>query len=200
MQRLEASFYQRADTVAIARDLLGKVLVTEWDGIRTSGVIVETEAYLGAEDRACHAWDGRRTPRTEPMYAAGGIAYVYLCYGIHHLFNVVSHRAGEPHAILVRAVEPLEGVDEMLRRRGKAKVDRSLGGGPGALTAALGIKTVHTGLSLGAGSIWIGDRGLSVEREAVLASARVGVGYAGADAELPLRFRLRDSKWTSPAK
>ena len=200
MSKLDSSFYSRPDTLQIAQELLGKYLVTEFDGIRTAGMIVETEAYLGVGDRACHAWNGRRSKRTEIMYAPGGTAYVYLCYGIHHLFNVVTHEVDTPHAILVRAVEPVEGVKAMLERRGKEKLNRSLAGGPGALSGALGISTAHTGMSLMEGEIWLEDRGKGFTEAQVLASPRVGVGYAGEDALLPYRFRVAGSPWTSPAK
>src|SRR5271168_2788635 len=116
LRKLDASFYDRAGVVTVARDLLGKVLVTEFDGRRTSGRIVETEAYNGVDDRASHAWSGRRTRRTEVMYGVGGTAYVYLIYGIHHLFNVVTNKKDVPHAVLVRALDPLEGIPVMLER------------------------------------------------------------------------------------
>lgn len=200
MIKLQSSFYSRSDTLQVSKELLGKHLVTQFDGLRTSGMIVETEAYLGKEDRACHAWNGRRTARTEVMYAPGGTAYVYLCYGIHHLFNVVTHAADVPHAVLIRAVEPVDGLPEMLRRRKKTRLERSLTAGPGALSGALGILTSHTGLSLLGDQIWLEDHGYSWSEEDVVASPRVGVGYAGEDALLPYRFRLRHSVWTSPAK
>src|ERR1043165_2500798 len=145
---LPPSFYTRTNVVQIARALLGKVLVTHVGGVRTAGMIVETEAYAGPSDKASHAFGHRRTRRTEPMYAEGGVAYVYLCYGIHHLFNVVTHMADVPHAVLVRAVEPLEGIEHMLERRRMDSVRHSLTGGPGAMSQALGITTKLTGASL----------------------------------------------------
>ena len=144
---LPESFYNRKDVVKIARELLGKILVTEF-GVRTSGIIVETEAYAGITDKASHAYGGRRTGRTEVMYSPGGTAYVYLCYGIHHLFNVVTNIEGIPHAVLIRAIEPVEGIETMLERRGKTKLSPSLTAGPGALSQALGISTALTGTSL----------------------------------------------------
>src|SRR5580698_8666213 len=148
MIKLPASFYDRPRVVAIARALLGKVLVTEIGGRLTSGRIVEVEAYNGVVDRASHAWSGRRTARTEVMYGQAGAAYVYLIYGIHHLFNVVTNKKDIPHAILVRGLEPLEGIPVMLRRVGKEVADHTLTRGPGNLSRALGIATLHTGYSL----------------------------------------------------
>jgi len=186
---LPQDFYRRDDVLAIARELLGKVLLTRIDGALTAAVITETEAYAGVGDRASHAFGGRRTARTEPMYAAGGIAYVYLCYGIHHLFNVVTGPAGTPHAILVRAGLPLAGQDSMLVRRAKAAVDRTLLAGPGSLARALGISTADSGLCLDGDRIRIEDHGLEVAAGSIVASPRIGVDYAGSDAHLPYRFR-----------
>src|SRR6185312_244319 len=153
LKPLPGAFYDRANVVTIARELLGKVLVTEFGGQLTSGRIVEVEAYNGVGDRASHAWSGRRTKRTEVMYGAGGRAYVYLIYGIHHLFNVVTNRSGVPHAVLVRALEPLEGIPVMLERVGRGECDPSVTRGPGNLSRALGLLTVHTGTSLSGGEI-----------------------------------------------
>src|SRR5580658_7991246 len=154
MVKLPASFYDRPRVVTIARGLLGKVLVTEFGGRLTSGRIVEVEAYNGIVDRASHAWSGRRTKRTEVMFGSGGTAYVYLIYGVHHLFNVVTNRKDEPHAVLVRALEPLEGIPVMLKRMGRKRLDHTLTRGPGNVSRALGLCTLHTGVSLLAGAIW----------------------------------------------
>lgn len=186
--RLPRSFYLRDDVVTIARELLGKVLWTEFRGVRTAGIISETEAYAGVNDRASHAWSGRRTSRTEVMYARGGTAYVYLCYGIHHLFNVVTSVEGVPHAVLIRGIVPLEGLDRMTVRSGRRGT--LITGGPGTLTRALGIRTAHTGTDLVRGPIGISDRGIAVGERDVLAGPRIGVDYAGSDALLPYRFRL----------
>src|SRR5450432_4501481 len=126
MKKLPVPFYQRQNVLQIAKELLGKVIVTKWNGITTSGRIVECEAYDGVIDRASHAFSGRRTARNEIMYADAGNAYVYICYGIHHLFNVVTNKNDIPHAILIRAIEPLQGTKEMLKRRGKKKMDNTL--------------------------------------------------------------------------
>ena len=186
--KLDRTFYCRDDVVGISRELLGKVLCTRLDGRPTSAIITETEAYAGAGDRASHAYGGRRTRRTEPMFGPGGRAYVYLCYGIHHLFNVVTNVEDTPHAILVRAGKPLDGVETMLERRGKSTVGRSLMGGPGSLASALGIRTDHTGTDLLGEQIWIEDRGFRVDAGSVTAGPRIGVDYADEDAHLPYRF------------
>ena len=188
--KLSASFYAKDDVVAVARDLLGKVLCTRLNGQLTKAIIVETEAYAGVTDKASHAYGGRRTKRTEPIYGQGGTAYVYLCYGLHHLFNVVTNEAETPHAVLIRAGIPVTGTGCMLKRRNRAKVDKTLLAGPGSLAKALGITIEHTGLSLMNGQIWIEDHGTDVADDAVTVGPRVGVDYAGEDALRPYRFRL----------
>ncbi|RYY89875.1 MAG: DNA-3-methyladenine glycosylase [Chitinophagaceae bacterium] len=190
MRILPLSWYQRPDPVSLARDLIGMVLVTEFDGLRTSGRIVETEAYHGAEDRASHAFKGR-TARTEVMFGAGGRAYVYLCYGIHQMFNIVTNVEGIPHALLVRALEPLEGVETMLARTGKKVADASLTRGPGNVGKALGFHTRQCGLLLTGPDIYLGDDGFRFPGDQVLASPRIGVDYAGPDAALPYRFYVK---------
>jgi DNA-3-methyladenine glycosylase len=195
--KLPLEFYRQPDVVAIAQALVGKYLVTCLDGELTSGQIVETEAYCGATDKACHA-HLKRTKRTEVMFHAGGVAYVYLCYGIHRLFNIVTNQAGLADAVLVRAVAPAEGLPTMLARRGLAQAARKLTAGPGALTQALGIGLAHYGADLTGLEIWLEDRG--GPPPALIASPRVGVGYAGDDARLPWRFRAQGSPWCSPAK
>lgn len=196
MNKINEKFYQHKDVVYLAQALIGKVLVTCFDSILTSGMIVETEAYAGAGDKASHAYENRRTARTEIMYAPGGTAYIYLCYGIHHLFNVVTHREGIPHAVLIRAVEPLEGIEQMLQRRNKPAPDYSLTRGPGSLSKALGLHKSQSGTSLcNSNTIWIEDRQILVGP--VLSGPRIGVGYAGEDALLPYRFWLKDNRYVS---
>lgn len=187
---LPRSFYRRADVVRIARELLGKVIVTEFGGARTSGIITETEAYAGVTDRASHAYGGRRTARTEAMYADGGTTYVYLCYGLHHLFNVVTHARDVPHAVLIRAIAPLEGLTAMEARRGRRPLRTD---GPARVSQALGIRTAHTGLDLIDGPIRIEEHGFAPRRAAIEVGPRIGVDYAGADALLPYRFRIAPS-------
>ena len=192
---LPRTFYTRTDVVEIARDLLGKQLCSSINGVMTSGVITETEAYAGIIDKASHAFGNRRTERTEIMYREGGIAYIYLCYGVHSLFNVVTNHEGVPHAVLIRGIIPGEGMMEMLERTGKERLNGKSGTGPGKVTKLLGIHYSMSGMNLthGTGSvngnkIWIEDRGLRIEEGRIRATTRVGVGYAGSDAALPYRF------------
>lgn len=199
MVKLEQAFYADKDVLKVAKALLGKVLVTEIGGIRTAGRIVETEAYNGAADRASHAWNNRRTNRTEVMFGPGGVAYVYLCYGIHHLFNVVTNVRDTPNAVLVRGLEPLEGIDRMLFRCGKQKLDYTLTAGPGSLSKALGITTALTGRSLLGDEIWIEDAP-PVPKKDIVAGTRVGVAYALEDAYLPYRFSIKGNPWVSKGK
>jgi len=193
-------FFMETDTLHLAKELLGMMLITRFEGVETSGRIVETEAYLGETDRASHAFGGKRTQRTETMYLPGGHAYVYLCYGIHHLFNIVTHQKDVPHAILIRAIEPIEGIEHMLKRRNKAKADFSLTRGPGSLSQALGIRTIHSGLLLQTAGIIIAEEESTEKKEIIELSTRIGVDYAGSDALLPYRFSLKGNPWVSGGK
>lgn len=190
--KLDRSFYLRKDVIKVSKELLGKVLYTCIGNKRTAGIITETEAYAGVTDRASHAYGGRRTARTEVMYREGGTAYVYLCYGIHSLFNVVTNEKDIPHAVLIRAIHPIEGINTMLKRRNKKQVEKSLASGPGSLSQALGIHYVHTGHSLLGKIMWIEDKGIGIKPSDIIAGPRVGVEYAGEDALLPYRFRVRE--------
>jgi len=198
-RRLDAAFYRRDDVLSIARELLGKYLVTHIDGRHSAGRIVETEAYRAPEDRACHAYGNRRTPRTSTMFEAGGVAYVYLCYGIHHLFNIVTGMEGQAHAVLIRAVEPADNLPLMLERRSFERPRPQLSAGPGVLTVALGIRTRHDGSSLIApdSPIWVEERESAPADTAIVAAPRIGVDYAGECAAWPWRFYLEKSKWVS---
>ena len=194
---LPRSFYLRQDVVQIARDLLGKQLFTCMNSIVTSGIICETEAYAGTTDRASHAFNGKCTERTKIMYAQGGIAYVYLCYGMHSLFNIVTNEKNVPHAVLVRGIFPVHGVDVMLSRAGKAKAGKNFGIGPGKVSKLLGIHYSHSGLDLvdkpenpAQDAIWIEDAGIIIKPAMIASGPRVGVDYAGADALLPYRFSV----------
>jgi DNA-3-methyladenine glycosylase len=187
-KKLPESFYRDKDVVKLAKQLLGKVLCTFIDKQYTSGIITETEAYEGIIDKASHAYNNRRTARTEVMFGKGGNSYVYLCYGIHHLFNVVTNEEDHPHAVLVRAIEPLEGLDIILKRRKKPKLTKDLTVGPGKVSEALGIHTKHTGLPLTGDAIWIEDHGIVVKENEIIAGPRVGVDYAGDHALWPYRF------------
>ena len=194
--KLENSFYCNTDVVDISKKLLGKVLTTNLSNHLTSGIIVETEAYAGIFDKASHAFNNKRTKRTEIMYKNGGIAYVYLCYGIHNLFNVITNINDIPHAVLIRAIEPLEGIKEMCRRRNISNKYR-LTDGPGKLTQALGIDKNCNGKSLQSDTIWIQDTGIKFLEKDILSSPRIGVDYAGKDAKLLYRFHVKDNKWVS---
>ena len=205
MRKLSLDFYQRANVVQIAKELLGKVLVTKWDGPDgypdvTSGRIVEVEAYNGIIDKASHASGGRRTNRNEVMYGEGGVAYVYLCYGIHHLFNVVTNKKETPHAILIRALEPMKGIDLMLERVGKEKSDQTLTRGPGNVSKALGIYTKHNGESLLNKTLFIAEDNFGLNKKDIVTSPRIGVDYAGEDANLPYRFFLKGNPFVSGKK
>jgi len=192
MSRLQKEFFFRESVVEISRDLLGKYLCTKIGDCITSAVITETEAYAGISDKASHAYNNRRTGRTETMFAEGGISYVYLCYGIHHLFNIVTNRKEIPHAVLIRAVQPVEGIETILKRRKHKTMHSKIATGPGTVSQALGIKTSHNGIDLTGDSIWLEDRGMKINE--IISGPRIGVDYAGEDALLPYRFRVSDKK------
>jgi DNA-3-methyladenine glycosylase len=196
MQKLPLSFYLRKDVVKISKELLGKVLVTNWNNEYTSGRIVETEAYEGEKDRASHAFRGK-TPRTEIMFGEGGKAYVYLCYGIHQMFNIVTSVAGIPHAILIRAVDPMEGIDIMLDRTGKKKPDHTLTRGPGNVGKAFGFHTSQCGISLTSDELFIADDGFKITKSMIGTSPRIGVDYAGEHAEWHYRFFIKGNAYVS---
>lgn len=187
-------FYQRKNTVTIARQLLGKVLVTTIGGYLTAGRIVETEAYSHRE-RGCHAFGNRMTPRNKVMFEVGGHAYVYRCYGIHHLFNVVTNSSGTGDAVLIRALQPIEGIDRMMERAG-VDLPKRITSGPGKLSKAMGITQELNGAWLQGGKVWL-EEGSPIGRSALAASARVGIDYAGEDARLPWRFTVRNNTWVS---
>lgn len=197
MKILGQAFYNRSDVIQIARDLIGKVICTEFEGKLTLARIVETEAYNGTVDKASHAYGGRNTKRTSVMFGHPGHAYVYLCYGIHHLFNVVTNSHGTPHAVLIRAAEPLEGIETMLLRTGKQIPDFTLTRGPGNVSRALGIHSRHTGLSLLESPIWIADDKWKIDPMEIIITPRIGVAYAAEDAFLPYRFLIKNNKYVS---
>lgn len=192
---LDSSFYQRGNVVRIAMDLLGKGLFTRINGTLTGGVIVETEAYSWIE-RGCHAYMNKMTKRNAVMFQDGGIAYVYLCYGIHHLFNVVTNTGGKADAVLIRALEPTAGVEAMQHRMNASKPVR-ITSGPGKLTRALGIGREHNGTKLDSDGLWLSDLGVKIQKKGVQAGPRIGIDYAGADARLPWRFTVTGSQWLS---
>lgn len=189
--KLSRDYYLQEDVVTVARDLVGKVLVTNFNDKRTAGIITEAEAYNGVHDSASHAFRGRRTARTEVMYSEGGTAYVYICYGIHHLFNVVTNQKDIPHAVLIRGIKPIEGIDVMLKRRKLPALTKSFSSGPGTVSVALGINVLHTGHSLKSNKIWIEDYGIKVPAKEILITQRIGVENSGRDAKLPYRFFVK---------
>ena len=199
--KLPLAFFQRPDVLAVARELLGKHLYTNIDGIITAGRIVETEAYRHEGDHSLTLHLQRKRHQAQGLHVPGGHAYIYTVYNRHALFNIACHNAAHPDAVLIRAIEPLLGIEEMLRRRGLAQPVRALTAGPGVLSQALGITPALSGELVTGPHIWFEDHGETVPTASIVASARVGLAYAGAEAAgLPWRFRLRDSKWTSPAK
>lgn len=191
MQKLSTDFYERDDVAQIAKDLLGKYIITTFDQQYTVGRIVETEAYAGIIDKASHAYNNRRTARTDVMFGPAGVSYVYLCYGIHHLFNVVCNVKDKPDAVLIRGIEPVEGINEMLQRLKKEKSDSSIGRGPGNVSKALGISTQHTGLHLQSKEIWLAEDNTSASFT-ILTSPRIGVDYAAEHAKWLYRFFIQD--------
>lgn len=200
MKKLPLDFYRGKNVLAIAKNLLGKLLVTKWDGLETSGRIVEVEAYKGVSDKASHAYGGRRTVRTQIMYAGGGVAYIYLCYGIHHLVNVVTNERDIPHAVLIRALEPVKGIDTMLKRTGKKKADYTLTRGPGNVSKALGLHFSKSGWLLRSNEFFIAEDSFVFPRHLIASSPRIGVEYAGEDAKLPYRFYIKGNPFVSGKK
>ena len=191
-EALPASFFDR-ETEIVSRELLGAVLWCRTPEGVASGRIVETEAYLGEHDPACHAAGPGLTERTRPLYGAPGIAYVYFIYGVHWCFNAVTREHGQPGAVLVRALEPLEGVSLMRARRPAAKTDRDLTNGPGKLCAALRIGSQHNGAPLQTSPLMI-LRGISYPDEAIVTGPRIGITKA---ADWPLRWHVAASQYVS---
>jgi len=195
--KLPEEYYLNEDVVKLAKDLLGKVLFTNVNGDISGGIIVETEAYFGIKDKASHAYGGRRTNRTETMYAKGGIAYVYLCYGMHNLFNVVSATINDPHAILIRAIEPLIGKEIMEDRRNMPYTKAAISSGPGSAAKALGIDRSFNAKYLTGDDAWIEDHQITFHDDEIATTPRVGIAYAEEHALLPLRFFVKDNKYVS---
>ena len=194
--KVSNSYYMNPDVAGIAKDLLGKLLWSNIGNELTAGIIVETEAYCGATDSACHAYPDKRTNRTEVMYESGGLAYVYLVYGMHHLFNIVTNTGGNADAVLVRAIEPVEGLEIMKLRRGIDNNNKLLTGGPARLTQALGITVANNKTNLQDDKIWLSE-GNDICNKIVVATTRIGIDYAGEDAQLPWRFYIKGNKFVS---
>ena len=196
MKKLPIQFYERKDVLLIAKELIGKIIVTNFEGTITSGRIIETEAYVGLTDRASHSFGGKRTTRNEHMYSVAGTVYVYICYGMHHLFNVVTNKQNIPDAVLIRAVEPLQGIDIMLQRTGKIKLDNTLTKGPGNVGKAMGISKDHSGIHLSGNKIFIGEDDWEIDNT-IGESKRIGVESAGLAALYPYRFFIKGNKYVS---
>ena len=192
--KLAKSFFIRENITVIARQLLGKVLVSNINNQITSGMIVEVEAYSWKE-RGSHAFKGM-TKRNEVMFDTGGYAYVYLCYGVHEMFNVVTNEKGKADAILIRALEPLFGIETMLNRMNTNSPIR-ITSGPGKLARAMAIDRKLNGEDLMMNKIWIEDQGIKIKRSEIVSSVRIGIDYAGEDALLPWRFTIKGNKWMS---
>lgn len=186
--KLSPDYYLDQDVVHLARSFLGKILVSCFENKLTAGIITETEAYAGINDKASHAYGDRYTRRTAPMYEEGGIAYVYLIYGMYSLFNIVTAPKGIPHAVLVRGIHPQDGINFMEERRGRP-CGKGFSDGPGKLSSALGIHYSESGVSLQGNRIWIEDRKVEVEEKDIIVGPRVGIDYAAEDTSLPYRFR-----------
>jgi len=204
-KKLSREFYLRDDTLQIARGLLGKILVVpNVAGERISGMIVETEAYLGAIDKAAHSYGNRRTKRTETMYAVGGTVYIFFIYGMYFQFNVVVGKAGVPHAVLIRAVEPIENIEVMRERRSFRKdksptlkmPDKNLTSGPGKLCIGLGIDKTFNNEDLLGEKIWL-EKARNVSADEIACGKRIGIDYAEEYAEKPWRFWLKDNLYVS---
>lgn len=195
--KIPHSFYLQPDVVSISKSLLGKYIFTCIDGLLSGGYIVETEAYNGVVDKASHAYGHRITPRTQIMFEEGGTAYIYLCYGIHEMFNIVTSVAGHAQAILIRAIEPTVGIDIIQARRNMPVVKPNITAGPGSVARALGIDRKLNGISLQSDQLWVEDRGLNFTDDQIAAVPRIGVAYAGEDALLPYRFYVKGNIYVS---
>lgn len=195
---LPQSFFESEDILSISKQLLGKKLCTNINDRYTSGIIVETEAYKAPEDKASHAYGNKVTPRTKTMFSPPGTAYVYICYGQFHLFNIITAPEGIAHCILIRAVEPFEGIDVMLERRGSKALDKNLCNGPGKLSVALGITKAFDGWNLTQSqNIWLEEGAKNPKKHEIVSGPRVGMRTAEEYSNIPWRFRIKDSIWTS---
>ena len=197
MKKIPLSFYKRKDVLQISKELLGKIVVTNIDGLITSGRIVETEGYIGTTDKASHAYGGRRTARNEHMYEGPATAYIYVCYGMHQMLNIVTNEKNIPDAILIRGIEPLSGLDIMSKRTGKEITDKTITRGPGNLGKALGINKSLSGIHLLDNVIYLLDDGILFINNEIGISKRIGVESAGADSLLPHRFYVKSNPYVS---
>jgi DNA-3-methyladenine glycosylase len=193
--KIERDFYLRDDSVQIAQDLVGKLLVVSADGNRVSGMIVETEAYMGVTDKAAHSYGGRRTARNEITYALGGHVYVFFIYGMYYQLNFVTGPEEHPHVVLIRAVEPIDGI-EIMRTRHWQMPDNNLTSGPGKLCIAFGIDRSLNGEDLLGEKIWL-EEYKNFSKDEIAVGKRIGIDYAAEDAEKPWRFWVKDNQFVS---
>ena len=201
--RLPIDFYLDEDVVAISKALLGKQIVTRYNNSLSAGLVVETEAYRAPDDKACHAYRNRYTERTKTMFRQGGVMYVYTSYGIHSMINVVTAEEGKAHAILIRAIEPTQGMEYMLKRRKHTKLKYDTVNGPGKTASALGVHKYHDGAILydDDSEVWIEDVGQSVKDSEIIVGPRVGMSiHTGPDAHRPWRFYIKNNRWVSRPK
>lgn len=197
MKKLPESFYNRSDVLQISKEMLGKIVVTNIDNLITSGRIVETEGYVGVTDKASHAFGGRRTARNEHMYAGPATAYIYVCYGMHQMLNVVTNEKNIPDAVLIRAIEPVSGLEIMSKRTGKLPTDKTIARGPGNVGKALGINKQLSGIYLLDNQIYLLEDRHSITNEEIGISKRIGVESAGADGLLLYRFYVKGNVFVS---
>jgi DNA-3-methyladenine glycosylase len=197
MKKVPLTFYDRDDVVQIAKELLGKIVLTNISGELTSGRIVETEAYVAITDKASHSFAGRRTAKNDHMYEVAGTTYVYICYGMHQMLNIVTNKKDIPDAILIRAIEPLQGIDVILKRTGKETLNNTITKGPGNVGKALGIFKQHSGVLLNREITIYTDKHSLINDSDIGISKRIGVESSGADGRLPYRFYIKGNKYVS---
>jgi DNA-3-methyladenine glycosylase len=197
--KLQREFYLRSNTSKIARELLGKLLVVpDEGGNHVSGMIVEVEAYMGVTDKAAHSYGGLRTPRNEITYAVGGHAYVFFIYGMYNQVNVVTGADEHPHVVLIRAIDPVDGIEKMRGRRGPMP-DKNLTSGPGKLCIAMAIDRRLNGVDLLGERIWLEDF-KKIPAKDIAVGKRIGIDYAAEDAEKPWRFWVKDNMFVSKSQ
>lgn len=190
---LPHSYFQNSNVVFLAKDLIGKVIYTKVNGETVGGIISETEAYAGVQDKASHAYNNKRTNRTGTMYLEGGHIYMYLCYGIHNMVNIVTNKKEIPDAVLIRSIQPYTNIEVLLKRRNTQKNNNNTFNGPGKVGQALALTTAHDAIILNNETIWIKDEGISLDPSKIKTTPRIGIDYAEEDALLPYRFII-DSK------
>jgi len=200
--RLTREFYAR-ETLQVAKELLGKILVHEVNGVKLRGKIVETEAYIGSIDKACHAYGGKHTPRLETLYGMPGIAYVYFIYGMYHCFNVITKEEGYPEGVLIRAIEPIDGLDEMSNLRFKKDYNKltkaqikNLTTGPSKLCIAMNINKENNKQDLCKRDLYIEDP-VEIEKVTIIEAKRIGIDYAEEAKDFLWRFYIKDNSWVS---